>query len=532
MNKKTALIFLLSSVGLVLFYNLTYFVELCHNRDVAGCVYNTLDVLRGKGWYFSTGGTKPPGINFIILAAFKLFGQSFKSIYLTAFFFDVLSLVSIYLLAKGILSKETKLYYLLPAFFALFFVSEPLQTFAANTEVFAMPFEVGGMLFLGLGQYILSGLLLGIGFLIRQLSVLNFLAGLLFILCAQRIDKKPFKNIIKDIVLFTGSFALPFVLVSMYFLYLGVFDRFINYTFIYNLRSAGTYLVNIRHKDLLRTQEILWYNLKFEILFFGILCLLGLWRSFFLRTKTRILISAWFIVICAGLLITAVYQHHFIQLIAPLSCMSLLGFSDVFDFIGAVFKNSVYLKRTLTAVLISLLIIAPIHLVGAVFLNQRRINSHQDVNMIPDRLAAATYIKEHSTPKDEIFVWDDLNTGAITLWSGRDNVGNFHEKYAFLPARLREYWIPYAEDYRLNQRKIIFDLTKDKPKYIVFVWGYNEDISSENIIKSHATHNLGLDFLRQAFEYEREAFPEFFSILQNNYTLEKKINSCRIYRLR
>jgi hypothetical protein len=129
-------------------------------------------------------------------------------------------------------------------------------------------------------------------------------------------------------------------------------------------------------------------------------------------------------------------------------------------------------------------------------------------------------VRENTIAGDKIFVWDDLNTGAIVLWSQRDNIGNFHEKYAFLPVSLQQYWTPYAQDYRVNQVKITSDLKRNNPKYIVYVWSYGW------------FDTLGGGAVREMFESEKKAFSGFFEILSLNYELEKTIGSCRIYRRR
>jgi hypothetical protein len=61
----------------------------------------------------------------------------------------------------------------------------------------------------------------------------------------------------------------------------------------------------------------LWVNLNFEIAFFGLLSLFGLFYAITRRIKAGLLSGIWFITVGLGFLISAIYAHHFIQIIAP-----------------------------------------------------------------------------------------------------------------------------------------------------------------------------------------------------------------------
>lgn len=530
--KKREIFFLLAAIALIIFQYFFYLCELYYDRDLASYAYHTLDILKGRGWYYTPGYNKPPGINLIILAGFSLFGKSFKSIYLAALFFNLLSVFFIYLLAKRVISKETKFYFLLPIFFALFFTSEALRTYSANTEVFSMPFEIGGILFLGLNQYLISGLLFGAGFLTRQTEVFTFFAGALFIIIAKALEKKPFKELIEDFSTFVAAFILPLILISVYFLYLGVFDKFLKYTFIFNLRHLNSYILDIRPKDSILTYLGLWKGLNFEIILFGLLSLCGLFYALSRRTKARIMISVWFVIICFWLLISAVYLHHFIQMIAPLSCIGLLGASDIFEGVKKLFRRRVYLRNIFTIILIVALFIPYIRLITPFVTKKRQPFFELGVK---DRFSAAQYIKEHTNPQDKIFIWDIFDQGAIFLWSGRDNITRVSGKYAFLPAKLRAYWTA-CPDYRFNQRKVLLDLHHNQPKYIIVVSDYEQVIYlkyRERFAKGGIPSFLEQERAKkEAFESEKNAFPEFFRILDKEYQLEKTINVCMVYRLK
>lgn len=526
--KKFEIIFLLFAVSLIVFLHFCYFKEIYYDCDLSGYAYNSLSVLKGMGWYYTTWHPKPPGINFIILAAFKLFGNSFKSIYLAALFFNLVSLFFIYLFSKLILSKETKFYFLLPIFFTLIFVAEPFHTYAANTEVFLATFEIGGMLFLGLNQYFISGLLLGAGFLIRQSGAYTFLAGLIFIIALYFSKKTALKTFIHSLINFAVAFMLPLILISIYFMRLGVLDKFLDNSFVYNLKNMGEYLVNVRQKDLIFTAKFFLNKFDYGLIFFGILSLLGIFYAMVHRTKVSILIGTWFTVSCVGLLINAVYRHHFIQLIAPLACISVLGLSENSEDAGILLKNSYVRNRAI------LIFAATLFIYSFRLLIPTTDKSLLYVEGAKDRWLAAAYIKENTSAQDKIFIWDDLNLGSIVLWSERDNIIVFHEKYAFLPLELRDYWVPYVKDYKLNQKQLLLKISEKAPKYIIIVLDYGQAIRWRSLIKKDS-FNLLSEWETakvKALEMEKNAFSDFFRIVDKEYELEKEIggNQIQIYR--
>lgn len=528
--KKLEILFLLSAALVIIFLHIFYFREICYDRDLSFYTYNTLDVLKDHGWYYSPWHTKLPGINFIILAAFKLFGQSFKSIYLAALFFNLTALFLIYLIAKKLLSKETKIYFILPVIFINLFAAEIFLTYTANTEVFLAAFEIAGILFLGLNRYFIAGLLFGSGFLIRQTAFLPFISGALFLIIINLSGKKSFKELIKKLLIMGLGFILPLILIAIYFLAKGVFDKLVNYAFIYNLRNFGEYIIDIRQRDLKSPRMLFWVSkYNFEIILLSFLSLWGLFYTIIRRTKISILVSCWFIISFLWLLVAGIYPHHFIELIAPLACISLLGISDIFEKIKRLTIGKPYLHNIFIVVIISVLIIPCIRLIIPFITNERR---GYPLQFREDRFYAARYIKEHSFPQDKLFVWDNFSLGAIFLWSQRDSIIEFHEKYAFLPVELREYMVPYVEDYPLNQKKLLFALQKEKPKYIVLVNDYNKVIRWRKLAKRYAASREAWEVLsKHPLDAEKEAFPDFFSLLNKDYRFEKEIGICRIYRL-
>lgn len=152
--RRLEILFLILAIVLTVFLHAHYMSGLYYDQDVAFYANSSLELARGKSLYsgFRSWGNKPPGINYIFLLAFSLFGPSFISIQIFSLIAKILTVVLFYLLAKTLLAKVIKFHYLLPLFYAVFSSSEAIQANASNLETFLIPFEIAGVLFFGVSR--------------------------------------------------------------------------------------------------------------------------------------------------------------------------------------------------------------------------------------------------------------------------------------------------------------------------------------------------------------------------------------------
>ncbi len=502
--RKKELLFLLSAWLFIMLLHSYYLKERYYVIDVAGYAYNTLEVMNGHGWYASTWHNKPPGINFIYLIAFSIFGKSFISTQIIALLANILSAFLMYLIGRYLLYEEIRLFFLLPISFALFCVSAALDGHTANADTFMAVFEIAGILFLGLAYknkkntfYFMSGLMLGIAFMIRQAGLMTFIAGLIFIFVVKIIDKEDVKFLLSKLFIFIISFFVPLALLSIFFLWQGVFDKFIKYTFIIPYQYGKDMSVEARFM-IIQSCKRIWNLLGIELIVFGIPALLGILYTLLKHSRTMILILIWFIICCFEICLFGIFPHYYIQLIAPFVCLSVIGLSYIYQNI---------LRKRILKVLFSILLVVP-------YLHTTDLTINKGTQIMPgeiqDRFLASQYIKKRTSPQDKIFVWDDIDGCSIYFWDSFTNITHFRVKYCFLPKDLmRPNYRALAGDYKLNQKNFLSDLNKELPIYIVIV--------NDNW--------YGPDYL------EKKAFLEFFDILEKRYAVEKKINTCIIYRL-
>lgn len=509
--RRKELFFLLSAWLFIMLLHSYYLKERYYVNDVAGYAYNTLEVMNGRGWYASTWHNKPPGINFIYLIAFSIFGKSFITTQIIALLADILSAFLLYLLGRYILYKEIRLFFLLPISFALFCVSVGLEGHCANTETFLAVFEIAGMLFLGLAYkkkkntfYFMSGLMLGIAFMIKQAGLMTFIAGLIFIFVVKIIDKKDVKFLIGKLFIFIISFFIPLALLSIFFLSQGVFDKFIKYTFIIPYQY-GKEMSAVARMRIIQSREGIWDMLGIELIVFGISALFGTLYILLKRSRVMILILIWFIICCFEFSLFGIFPHYYIQLIAPFVCLSVIGLSYIYQNI---------LRERILKVSFSVLLVIPyLHTISSTINSGTLIipetGQYRFLASQQDRFLASQYIKKRTNPQDKIFVWDDIEGCSIYFWTGLTNITHFRVKYCFLPKELmRPQQRAFAGDYKLNQKSFLSDLNKELPIYIIIV-----------------------DDDRYGPDSEKKAFLEFFDILEKRYVAEAKIGICTIYRL-
>ncbi len=83
--KRIDRFFLILAIILTVFLNAHYISGLFYDYDIPAYASDTLSILRGNIWYSRyIWENKPPGINFIFLLAFYIFGKSFISIQIFA----------------------------------------------------------------------------------------------------------------------------------------------------------------------------------------------------------------------------------------------------------------------------------------------------------------------------------------------------------------------------------------------------------------------------------------------------------------
>jgi len=216
------------------------FLQVPFERDEGCYAYVSDTIDRGDLPYRDAFDHKPPGIYYLYNLSFKLFGRSVEAPRVTALFFSAVAALLTHLLVRklggtlwaGVVSM---------AFLGLASASPVYTGFDANTEIFTLPFLLGGCVAL-LGRartrcrFFTSGLLFGLGFVIKQVAAA--VAVPVFLCAAFRLRKEPRTLIIASLLFVVGA-AAPFACFTLYFTANGAFHEFWEGFFVYNSSYVG-----------------------------------------------------------------------------------------------------------------------------------------------------------------------------------------------------------------------------------------------------------------------------------------------------
>jgi len=276
------------------------------------------EIARGSTLYTDVWDTKPPGI-YLIFAFFNLlFGNSIFIMRLVAALTVGLTAFMLYK-AKLQLSRKKGLAI---ASGILYVIATSAYRFglAANTEIFFNLFTITGLFLLlkngNIFKYLLAGFILGLGFIIKYVTIFDLTAFIIFYLFLYHElvkVRKSFKQRFFNTLITGISFVIPFGLINIYYLIIDQYDTFFFVSFEFISRYKSSY-----------QNQILWnYILDFHIKFFPLLfvfyfIILKKIREFG-KNPSLWLSVIWFSLVFTGIMLQGKpFNHYFIQIIPAL----------------------------------------------------------------------------------------------------------------------------------------------------------------------------------------------------------------------
>ncbi|MDO8620975.1 MAG: glycosyltransferase family 39 protein [Candidatus Levybacteria bacterium] len=214
-------------------------------------IYQTIGIAlsQGKLLYRDIFDNKPP----LIYLLYSLFNSDQFTVRLVSIIFGLLSVVVFFLLTKKLFSEfktnNRIACYFSTAFFAFIFGLPLIEGNIANAENFMLlPIILSALLIINQKQsnLFLAGLLLGVAFLFKVVSVFDFAALFLFIsfvffnnLQKHLKIKEIAKVLGKQLFSFVVGFLLPITITCLFFLLKGAFSDFLNATLSTNVGYVG-----------------------------------------------------------------------------------------------------------------------------------------------------------------------------------------------------------------------------------------------------------------------------------------------------
>jgi 4-amino-4-deoxy-L-arabinose transferase-like glycosyltransferase len=278
------------------------------------------ETLDGKTLYVDVWDVKPPGIFLLFAALLKVFGHSICMIRLVAAVFIGLTAGFLFLSLKrwGIKQKHA----LFAGFSYILFCAVHKWNFAANTEIFFLLFTAIGLFFFSgkkrPANFFLSGLFIGLGFVIKYVVLFDIAAFWLFYVLFFRKEHN-IKQLLQNSLAMGLGFIIPYLSVFLYY-YLGSnFDTFAFVSFVVPRNYANSF----------DSIKAVLFFLEFHLIYapFVFLFILALWKG---KNRKIVYFSliwyvfVWFIVLIPG----KFFHHYYFQLLLPLAFLLPEAFNN------------------------------------------------------------------------------------------------------------------------------------------------------------------------------------------------------------
>ena len=434
-------------------------------RDEGEYAYMGQLILQGIPPYSEAYNMKFPGTYLMYALIMAIFGQSAQGIHLGLILVNCASILLVYLLARKLMDD-------LPAAiaggtYAVLSLSSSVLGFAAHaTHFVVLPSLAGTLVLLHALEkekpylYFLSGLLLGLSFIMKQPGIFFCVFGATYILW-HHFSSRPASSL-KALSFRLGAFSLgallPLLITFLWLYATGVFERFWFWTIVY----ASRYGSQIPLADAFSSFSQQFPSVAGRFFLFWILAAFGLITMFFeMRLKVNKVFVLFFVLfsflsICPGFFFR---RHYFVTLLPAVSL--LVG---VFiDFLSS--RGSAFLKaRLLTLISAGIFIAAAI--TGVIHQKDYFFNND------PVKLSGSIFFGNPFSESIEIARFIEARTAA------NDSIAVFgSEPQIFFYAKRRSstgyiYTYSLMENHKFAlemQKEMISEIETSPPKFIVFV---------------------------------------------------------------
>jgi 4-amino-4-deoxy-L-arabinose transferase-like glycosyltransferase len=433
-------------------------------RDEGEYAYIAQQMLKGVPPYVSAYSMKLPGIYVVYALIMTLFGQTHTGIHLGLLIFNAATIFVVFLLAKKVFGSIAAV--AAGGIYAVLSITSGVTGLWANAEHFViLPALVGLLLIcnsngkIGYVRLLISGLLFGLAFIIKQHGIFFALFSALYLLYSG-LRQRPIqwlKVIVAQIVFAAGAIT-PFVLVCFFFWRNGTFDKFWFWTFTYAREYATVVPLEVAWKLFAYQAEMMFYE-GFPI---WLLSVFGFFAVVVMKRYRQLAVLAAgffifsFLAVCPGFYFR---NHYFIFILPAAAILAGAGVAAI----------DVLFQRIMPVIL-RVFIIGAIGLgVVGYSLYQQRVylsdNPPDDVcrmvygvNPFPESLRIAEFIRANSRPDATIAVIG--SEPQICFYSGRRSAAKYIYTYPLMELQ------PYA---RQMQDEMIAQIETANPEFMIFV---------------------------------------------------------------
>ncbi len=432
-------------------------------RDEGEYAYGGQLLLQGVPPYQLLYSMKLPGIYAAYALVLALFGQDQTGVHLGLLAVNLMTIALVALLARRVAGPWAGIG--AGAVFAVLSMGQPVQGVFANAEHFVLLPALAGLLTLMLAVdgkrpwlILLSGVLLGLGVLVKQHGVLFVIFGVLYLFRERWLVRGRLEAGLRQGMLLVGAALLPYLCTSLLLLKAGVFPQFWFWTVEY-ARAYATQLswaaawsnLSDRAETIVAASPLLWLAV-------AVGCILALVSARQRQHRFFIvgLACASLLAVCPGLFFR---PHYFILLLPAAALLAGIGLASLGEWI--VGRQRPWQAAGMTVLLIALGL-------GQALYQQRQFlfvsspaQASSDTywpNPFNESPAIARFLREHSRPTDTIAIIG--SEPQIFFYSGRRSATGYIYMYPLME----------GHEFALTmQQRLIAEVEKAAPEYLIFV---------------------------------------------------------------
>ena len=438
-------------------------------RDEGEYAYAGQLMLQGISPYKLTYNMKFPGTYAAYALIMSIFGQTIHAIHLSLLLVNAATIALIFLLGRRLIDPTAGI--AAAACYAVLSVSPSVLGLAAHATNFVVLPVLGGILLLLNNQRVtssrplqlneslqlfVSGLLIGIGVLMKQPALLFIPFGVIYIVWKDGQRQLPFRKILARILTFGTGAVVPLAITCLVLWRTGVIDKFwfwtINYAWQYGSLVPLAQAPRIFFQS---ASEVLITGWPLWILA-GIGVLVGLWDQ-------RMRGSTWFVIgflffsalaLCPGFYFRT---HYFILVLPAVSLLAGLAMSKLSEILA----GQMVLIRFAALFLLVLVVSVPILSDKKIFFEVSPNQACEIIypeNPFLESVRIGDYLREHTEPEDAIAVLG--SEPEIYFYAHRHSATGYIYMYGLMESQ------KYAQQ---MQQEMIQEIEHARPKYLVSV---------------------------------------------------------------
>lgn len=429
-------------------------------RDEGEYAYAGQLILQGIPPYQIAYNLKLPGTYAAYALILGLFGQTPAGIHVGLLLVNAATTFLIFLLATRLFGSLAGV--VAGTSYAVLTTSRAVLGFAGHATNFVVLPAVAGLLLLlsaiesrRLRMYLLSGILAGLAFVMKQPGLLFVLFSGLYILKSESKPPVDYKGLGKRLGAFSLGAALPFALTCLWMLAAGVFHKFWFWTFSYASQyatrlsfSEGTQVFEANIPGVLAHSWLLW-------MLAGI-GLSALWWN--PKARVHAVFASWFLLFSALAVSLGFYfrQHYFILMLPALSLLIGVAVSATKDSFG---KNA-FLRAVPVLIFVAACVYSVVDESDYLFEMGPLEATRQTygINPFPEAIKIADYIKSQSAEGTKIAVIG--SEPEIYFYSHRHSATGYIYTYPLMEEQ------KYAST---MQKEMISEIEAARPEYLVLV---------------------------------------------------------------